>query len=71
MIPVMLPENTLVKLEVFNAEGKSVHHADLNGIAGYNEFLMDVTQLGGQGVYTYTISTATEYRTLRMIVVGE
>ncbi len=71
MIPFVLPDASDVKLEVHNIEGKLVYRAELSGNAGYNEILLDAQQWGGQGVYTYSISTTKEYRTLRMIVVGE
>ncbi|HLF64409.1 MAG TPA: T9SS type A sorting domain-containing protein, partial [Saprospiraceae bacterium] len=71
IIPVLLPEAMPLKLEVFSPDGKMVHREEINGNSGYNTFLLDAMMLQGQGVYTYTISTDTEYRTLRMIVVGE
>jgi len=71
ILPVVLPEACNLKLEVYNVEGQLVHQESAAAAMGYNEFLFDARTLGGPGVYTCTISTATEYRTLRMIVVDE
>jgi hypothetical protein len=71
IIPIVLPNASEITLEVHNIEGKLVYREVVNAPAGYNELLLDAQRLGGQGVYTYSISTEAEYRTLRMIVVGE
>jgi hypothetical protein len=71
MIPVISPEQGLLTLEVFNTEGKLVFVQKINGAAGYNEFALDREMFQVQGVYTYKVSTTSEYRTLRMIVVDE
>jgi hypothetical protein len=71
MIPVVLPESMLTTLEIYNTQGELVYQNEMIARKGYNEWMVDAQGLGGQGVYTYRIATATEYRTLRMIVVGE
>jgi hypothetical protein len=71
MVPIVLPAASLTTLEIFNVQGVLVYQSEIMAQKGYNEWMIDAQTLGGQGVYTYRISTATEYRTLRMIVVGE
>ena len=69
--PFVMPESGEVKIEVYDINGILVHSANMDARKGYNEFVLDAAQFGASGLYTYTISTATSYRTLRMIVVGE
>ncbi len=71
IIPVVLPEATQVSLQVYQTDGKLVYQDKIDGRKGYNEFMVDAYALGGNGVYTYRVSTTSEYRTLRMIVVDE
>ena len=71
VIPFVLPDQDLVKLEVFDVNGSLVHQAEFDGRKGYNEMMLDASIFEASGLYTYRVSTATTYRTLRMIVVGE
>jgi len=71
MFPVIVPEAGTLQVTVYNTDGSLVYKDEIDVTAGYHEVLIDATNIGGPGVYTCTISTATEYRTLRMIVVDE
>jgi len=71
LIPVILPETSEFRIEVFREDGTRVFEQDLSGRKGYNQIMLDMHVLGGPGIYMYRVSTANEYRTLRMIVVGE
>jgi len=71
LIPVVLPEAAEIQLEVYREDGSLVLERKVEGRKGYNQIMVDVNALGGPGMYAYRISTANEYRTLRMIVVGE
>jgi hypothetical protein len=70
-VPIVVPEACTVRVEVFSSDGQLVLDHQFGAAAGYHEYLLDASRLSGPGLYTYKVSTASENRILRMIVVGE
>jgi hypothetical protein len=67
----VLPEASGITLEIYGLNGTLIEKRSITAQRGYLELMVDAEAIGGPGIYTYRISTNTEYRTLRMIVVGE
>ncbi len=70
LISFDLPREETITLRVTDLTGKTIHVQKMNGIKGFNQIRLDKGVVGGSGVYYYTIETAAERATRKMILMG-
>ena len=63
-----LPENGTVEFRVTDLNGQTVHNQSAYFRKGANQIRIDSGALGGSGIYYYTLTTATDKKTMRMIL---
>lgn len=71
VIPFDLPRNAPATLTIFDVTGKVQLEIHLEGLAGYNEFELNVDRLNTSGVLYYQLESNQEVATRRMLLVKD
>lgn len=64
-----LPENSYAQIIVTNTEGKVVKVIDGDFTKGFNQVKLQKAEIGSNGMYYYQLNTATESKTMKMIII--
>ncbi len=64
-----LPENNYAQVIVTNTEGKVVKMIDGEFTKGFNQIKLNKAEIGSNGMYYYQLNTATESKTMKMIII--
>ncbi|MBK7871355.1 MAG: T9SS type A sorting domain-containing protein [Saprospiraceae bacterium] len=68
IIPFYLPKSAKVSLQVFSSDGRLMHQASGNFDKGYQQMMINRSDLQGDGVYIYTIEVEGEKAIRKMIL---
>ena len=67
-ITFYLPESGVVDMSITDMNGRIIQSQSQYYEKGTNSVLLDASALGGSGIYYYTITTASDKKTMRMIL---
>ncbi len=70
LISFDLPREETITLRITDLTGKTIHSRKMNGLKGFNQIRLEKETIGGSGVYYYSIETAVERETRKMILMG-
>ncbi len=64
-----LPSEQNARLTIFNIAGQIVYQKDIGGQIGYNEIVIEKSELNATGVLQYRLDTRDNSATKRMVVI--
>ncbi|HMX82176.1 MAG TPA: T9SS type A sorting domain-containing protein, partial [Saprospiraceae bacterium] len=68
-ISFYLPQDEYAQLVITNVEGKVVKMIEGDFNKGLNQIKLHKAEIGAGGIYYYQLNTATESKTMKMIII--